>query len=76
MPVLELHAEIEKICNAAITLFPTDGDLFKRICLSWRRKGRIDLAIKYCKIAVECCAQDDTKSGFQGRLRRLEKEQS
>lgn len=68
------EAKVEKVCDAAASLFPSDGHLFKEICLVWRRHGRIDLAIKYCKIAVQNAIRDDTKSGFVGRLKRLERE--
>jgi hypothetical protein len=55
-------------------LFPNDGYLFKEACLFWRRRGRLDLAMKYCRIAIQNGIRDDTKSGFAGRLKRLEGE--
>lgn len=67
-------AEIEKIFDVATSLFPLDGDLHKQACLFWRRQRRLDLAIKYCKVAIERGINDDTKTGFAGRLKRLQYE--
>jgi hypothetical protein len=64
-------AEIEKVFDAATSLFPLDSDLHKQACLFWRRKQRFDLAIKYCTLAIEHGIHDDTKTGFVGRLKRL-----
>jgi len=72
--ILKMKSEIEKIFNAATSLFPLDGDIYKQACLFWRRQRRLDLAIKYCKLAIECGINDDTKTGFVGRLKRLQHE--
>lgn len=70
-PLAHRHAEAERIYDAAIVRFPSDGQLFRDACLFWRREKRLDLAIKYCRTAVASVACDDTKSGFAGRLKRL-----
>lgn len=74
LPAAQKHAEIERIHDAAIARFEQDGTLFKDVCLFWRRHGRLDLAIRYCQTAVARGVSDDTKSGFAGRLRRLQSE--
>jgi hypothetical protein len=76
LPNETVEAEIDKVFDAAISLFPTDGNLYKQVCLFWRRHRRLDLAIKFCQLACEQGAADDTKSGFAGRLKRLRGEQS
>jgi hypothetical protein len=68
------EAEIEKVFDAAVELFPTNGELYKQACLFWRRFKRLDLAIKFCEIAIGRGVSDDTKSGFVGRLKRLQGE--
>jgi hypothetical protein len=74
LPAPKKRAEIEQIYDEAVRLFPDDGDLFKHACLFWRRERRLELALKYCRIAAERALSDDTKSGFVGRLRRLTRE--
>lgn len=73
---VQREAELEKVFDAAASLFPKDGWLFKETCLFWRRRNRLDLAIKYCKTAIANDVRDDTKSGFSGRLKRLQREQA
>jgi tetratricopeptide (TPR) repeat protein len=67
-------SEIERIHRAAIARFPSDGKLYKRICLFWRRQRDFRRAIAYCQMAIEKHLHDDTTSSFEGRIRRLEKE--
>jgi hypothetical protein len=76
LPNAAVEAEIDKVFDAAFSLFPTNSYLFKQVCLFWRREQRLDLAIKFCQLAVERGVADDTKSGFVGRLKRLRREQS
>jgi hypothetical protein len=76
LPDAAREAEIEKVFDAAVELFPTDGELYKQACLFWRRLKRFDLAIKFCEIAVAHGVSDDTQSGFVGRLKRLQREQA
>jgi hypothetical protein len=76
LPNAAVEAEIDKVFDAAVSLFPTDGYLYKQVCLFWRRHQRLDLAVRFCQIAVEQGAVDDTKSGFAGRLKRLRREQT
>jgi hypothetical protein len=76
LPDEALEEEIEKVFDAAVELFPTDGNLCKQTCLFWRRHNRRDLAIKFCQGAIERGITDDTKSGFVGRLNRLKQEQA
>jgi hypothetical protein len=70
-PLHQRHSEAERIYDAAVARFPSDGHLYKNACLFWRREKRLDLAIKYCRAAIASGASDDTKSGFAGRLKRL-----
>ncbi|MFZ1220501.1 MAG: hypothetical protein WAO00_14500 [Chthoniobacterales bacterium] len=67
-------AEYRRIFDAAIQAFPSEGMLFKGICLFWRRRKELATARHYCQIAVDSKLSDDTRSGFVGRLRRLAKE--
>jgi hypothetical protein len=62
------------IYKEALKLFPNYVWLTKAMCLFWRRIGRYDLAIKVCSEAIAKGLKDGTKSGFEGRLRRLERE--
>lgn len=66
--------EAVEIYNEGARLFPDDGSLMKSACLLWRRRGRLDLAIRFCRLAIANGAQDDTVNGFTGRLKRLESE--
>ena len=66
--------ELEAIYGAAVQLFPSKGYVYKQAALFWKREGRLDLAIKYCQLALEKGFTDGTKSGFRGRLERLTKE--
>ena len=74
LPDAAREAEIERVFDAAVELFPADGELHKQVCLFCRRLRRIDLAIKFCEIAIGHGVSDDTRSGFVGRLNRLQRE--
>ncbi len=62
------------IYEEAMKLFPDNVNLVKAACLFWRRMRRYDLAMQICLEAIKKGMKDETKSGFEGRLKRLEKE--
>jgi len=64
--------ETRAIYEEGIRLFPDCGGLAKAACLVFRRMNRYDLAIPICLGAITKGLADGTKSGFVGRLRRLE----
>lgn len=64
--------ETRRIYEIAWTLFPNEGRLAKHECLFFRRLGQYELAIEVCLSAIQNGLRDDTKSGFAGRLKRLE----
>ena len=70
----KFETETGRIYEEAFRLFPDDARLFQACCLFWRSRHRYDLAIKICADAIAKGLRDGTKSGFEGRLRRLEKE--
>ena len=55
-------------------MFPDNANLTKAACLFFRRVGKYDLAMQICAEAITKGMKDGTKSGFAGRLERLEKE--
>jgi len=61
------------VYRTAISRFPTVGSLYTSLSLLLARTGRIADAIQVCKRAVARNLRDHTKSGFEGRIRRLEK---
>jgi tetratricopeptide (TPR) repeat protein len=63
--------EIEKVFRVAVQKYPSEGMLFKKICLLWEKAGKIGLAIEFCRLAIERNLHDDTKNGFPLRLQRL-----
>ncbi len=69
-------AETGRIYDEAMKLFPNAPRIFKAATLFWRRVGQYDLALRICSEALKKGLRDATKSGFEGRLRRLEKEAS
>lgn len=71
---LEFEAETGRIYDEAFKLFPDWARLHQAACLFWRRRRRYELAMKICAEAIAKNLRDGTKSGFEGRLRRLEKE--
>jgi len=70
----EFETETGRIYEEAFKVFPENARLFQAACLFWRERRRYDLAMKICAEAIAKGLRDDTKSGFEGRLRRLERE--
>ncbi len=62
------------IYEEAFKHFPDDGSLFQAASLFWRRQRNYARAVEICKTAIAKGLRDGTKSGFEGRVRRLEKE--
>jgi hypothetical protein len=67
------NSEYVEVLDAAVEDHPSDGLLLKEIALFWARRKEYRLAKKYCEIAVSRNLSDGTKSGFSGRLKRLER---
>ncbi len=64
-----------KIYAEAMKLFPQVGSVWQAASLFYRRVGRYEMAKAVCLDAVRLGLKDGTKSGFAGRLIRLEKEE-
>ena len=64
-------SETLRIYEAAKRLYPNEGSLAKHECLFLRRMGNYEMAIRVCLDALERGLKDNTKSGFEGRLKRL-----
>jgi hypothetical protein len=64
------------IYTEALKLFPNNASLTAALCLFYRRVGMYDEAIAVCKHAAQKGLKDGTKSGFEGRLKRLQKEKA
>lgn len=64
--------ELRGILDAASVRFPDNPFLFKEAALFLVRQGDLDGAAQVCRTAVARGLRDNTKSGFVGRLRRLE----
>lgn len=62
------------IYEEGMKLFPKNGRMPQAASLFLRRVGRYDLAIGVCVAAINRGLRDGTKSGFEGRIKRLEKE--
>lgn len=69
-----LVAETWKIYAEGMRLFPESGNLAQAASLFLRRVGKYDRAMAVCREAIRRGLQDGTKSGFEGRLKRLEQE--
>ena len=67
------NEDAETLFLAAINRFPSDGMLFKKICLFWERQKALDRAIRFCALALSRQLTDDTKGGFATRIKRLKK---
>jgi hypothetical protein len=65
--------EVDKIFREASDKFPADGFMHKEICLFWERGGDLGRAKECCQLAASRALLDDTKTGFAGRLKRLQK---
>ena len=70
----ECVEQTRRIYEEGMRQFPDSVGLTKATCLFWRRVGRFDLAMQICAEAITKGMKDGTKSGFTGRLQRLEKE--
>lgn len=66
--------QTRRIYEEGMRMFPDDANLAAAACLFWRRMKHYDLAIKICSDAIKNGLKDRTKTGFEGRLKRLEKE--
>lgn len=65
--------ELRGILDAASTRFPDNPFLFKEAALFLVRQGDLEGAAMICRTAIAHGLRDTTKSGFIGRLQRLEK---
>lgn len=74
LPTEERAEQSWKIYETGMKLFPDNVGLVQAACLFWRRMRRYDLAMKICSEAIKKGMKDGTKSGFEGRMKRLEKE--
>jgi hypothetical protein len=73
MPMAECLEEVKTIARAGMAAFPDDGFLHKEFCLLFDRHGDVASALWVCRNAVERGLNDyETKTGFIGRLKRLE----
>ena len=66
--------ETKRIYEEGMNSFPNDANLAASACLFWRRMRNYDLAIQICSEAIKKGLKDGTKSGFEGRMKRLERE--
>lgn len=62
------------IYEEGMRLFPESGNIPQAASLFFRRVGKYERAMAICVEAIERGLRDGTKSGFEGRLKRLEKE--
>ena len=69
-----LNEETWKIYETGMKLFPNDGRMAQAASLFFRRVGEYERAIEVCQNAIRRGLKDGTKSGFEGRIKRLEKE--
>ena len=66
--------ETKAIYDEAMKMFPENGKVAQCASLFYRRVERYDLSINVCVAAIERGLHDGTKSGFSGRLARLQRE--
>lgn len=77
-----------EMCQTDIDMFPKYskpmkkefGDIprittFSRLIIVYEKLGRIDDAIKVCKLALKYKLKDNTKGGYEERLKKLEAKQ-
>jgi hypothetical protein len=62
------------IYEKGMELFPESGSIAQAASLFFRRVGKYELAMAVCIKAIKHGLRDGTKSGFEGRLKRLERE--
>jgi tetratricopeptide (TPR) repeat protein len=78
-----------EMCQTDIDMFPKYskpmkkefGDIprittFSRLIIVFEKMGRIDDAIKVCKLALKYKLKDNTKGGYEERLKKLEAKKS
>ena len=63
------------VYERALTLFPDDGEIYKRVAMMYERSGKYSDAIEICSKAIDRKLHDGTKSGFEGRIKRIKKKQ-
>jgi hypothetical protein len=73
LPADKCAEQTRQIYEDGIKLFPNNACLPQAACLFWRRMKRYDLAMRICSEAIKKGMKDETKSGFEGRMKRLEK---
>jgi hypothetical protein len=69
-----LVEQTRRIYEKGMKLFPESGSIAREASLFFRRVGKYELAKAICIEAINRGLRDGTKSGFEGRLMRLEKE--
>jgi tetratricopeptide (TPR) repeat protein len=71
-----LVQQTEKIYEEGMKLFPDAGSIWQAASLFFRRVERYEKAKAVCLDAISRGLEDGTKSGFAGRLKRLEREEA
>ncbi len=71
-----LVQQTAKIYEEGMKLFPDAGSIWQAASLFFRRVERYDRAKAVCLDAMSRGLKDGTKSGFAGRLKRLEREEA
>jgi tetratricopeptide (TPR) repeat protein len=61
----------EKIYKLALERDSEYWETYKRLCIIYERAKRYNDAVTICKLAIDRNLSDDTKSGFEGRLKRI-----
>ena len=46
---------------------------FRRLAIVYEQQGKIEDAIKVCKLAISYGLSDSTKTGYEGRLAKLQR---
>ncbi|HEX4084499.1 MAG TPA: hypothetical protein VHY22_06305 [Chthoniobacteraceae bacterium] len=69
-----LVEQTKAIYFVGMKMFPDNGNLAQAACLFFRRVGSFEMAINVCRDAIKRGLRDQTKSGFEGRLVRLQRE--
>ena len=62
----------EKIHRETITRFPHHPAAYKRLVLTLERSSQYEEALEVCRLAIERNIKDNTKTGYQGRINRIE----
>ena len=69
-----LVEQTRAIFDEGMRMFPESGSLAQAKSLFFRRVGKYGMAMAVCVDAIKRGLRDGTKSGFEGRLKRLERE--